>query len=91
MVIGRNKRKLNQKVFYLDKDHIEITHEYKYLGIDLYSHGYFEPSSKRRGIADMRALMKHMTAQPHKKQDMLISKRFFLPKSVTLSISLGRN
>ena len=31
MIFGRNKRKLNQKVFYLDKDQ---THEYKYLGID---------------------------------------------------------
>ena len=38
MVFGRNKRKLNQEAFYLDKDQIEIIHEYKYLGIDFYSH-----------------------------------------------------
>ena len=29
MIFGHNKRKLNQEVFYLDKDQIEITHEYK--------------------------------------------------------------
>ena len=57
MIFGRNKRKLNQEAFYLGKDQIEITHEYKYLGIDFYSHGYFEPSSKRRRIACMKALM----------------------------------
>ena len=44
MIFDHNKRKLNQKAFYLDKDQ---THEYKYLGINFYSHGYFEPSSKR--------------------------------------------
>ena len=54
MIFGRNKRKLNQKVFYLDKDQ---THEYKYLGIDFYSYGYFEPSSKRRGVVGLKALM----------------------------------
>lgn len=46
MIFGRNKRKLKQKVFYLNEDEMEITHEYKYLGIDFYLHGYFEPSSK---------------------------------------------
>ena len=45
MTSGSNKRELNQEAFYLDKDPFEITHEYKYLGIDFYSHGYFEPSS----------------------------------------------
>ena len=39
MIFGRNKRKLNQKAVYLDKDHIEITHEYKYLGIGISSYG----------------------------------------------------
>ena len=34
MIFGHNKRKSNQEAFYLDKDPIEITHEYKYLGID---------------------------------------------------------
>ena len=34
--------------FYLDIDQIEITHEYKYLGVDFYSHDYFKPSSIRR-------------------------------------------
>ena len=46
MIFDCNKRKLNQEAIYLDKDQIEINHEYKYLGIDFYSHGYFEPSSK---------------------------------------------
>ena len=31
MIFDGNKRKLNQEEFYLDKDQIEITHEYKYL------------------------------------------------------------
>ena len=58
MIFGHNKRKLNQEAFYLDKDPIEITHEYKYLGIDLYSHGYFEPSNKKKQrIAGIKALM----------------------------------
>ena len=57
MIFDRTKRKLNQKAFYLDKDQIEITHEYKYLGIDFYLHDYFEPSSKMQGIACMKALM----------------------------------
>ena len=29
MMFGLIKRQLNQKAFYLDKDHIEITHKYK--------------------------------------------------------------
>jgi hypothetical protein len=44
-MIFSNKRKLNQEAFHLDKDQIEITHEYKYLGIEFHSHGYFKPSS----------------------------------------------
>ena len=36
MIFGRNKWKLNQEVLNLNKDLIEITHEYKYLGIDSY-------------------------------------------------------
>ena len=43
--------------FDLDKDKIEIAHEYEYLEIDLYSHGHFEPLSKRQRIAGMKALM----------------------------------
>ena len=35
MIFGRNKKKLNQEVFHLGKDQIEITHEYNYLGVDL--------------------------------------------------------
>ena len=38
MVFGHNKRKLNQEAFYVVIDQIEITHECKYVGIDLYSH-----------------------------------------------------
>ena len=48
---------MKPKGFHLDTDQIEITHEYKYLGIDFYSHDYFESSSKRWGITSMRALM----------------------------------
>ena len=57
MIFGRNKRKLNQEAYYLENDQIKITYEYKCLGVDFYSHGYFEPSSKRWGIADMKALI----------------------------------
>ena len=43
MIFGCNKRKLWTRTRKLnqDKDHIETTHEYKYLGIDFHSHGYF--------------------------------------------------
>ena len=58
MIFGRNKRKWNQEAFYLDKDQIEITREYKCLGIDFCSHGYFEQFSKRWGIAVMEVLMR---------------------------------
>jgi hypothetical protein len=34
MMFGRNKRKLYQEALCLDKDQIEITHEYKYLEIE---------------------------------------------------------
>ena len=34
-------------MFDLVKDQIEITHEYKYLGIDFYAHYYFQSFSKR--------------------------------------------
>ena len=34
MIFDRNKKKSNQEAFYLDKDQIEITHEYKYIGIE---------------------------------------------------------
>ena len=37
MIFSCNKRKLNQEAFYLDKDPIEITHEYKFLEIDFCS------------------------------------------------------
>jgi hypothetical protein len=43
--------------FYPSKNQIEITYEYKYFGIDLYSHGHFEPSSKKQSIASIKALM----------------------------------
>jgi hypothetical protein len=74
MIFDRNKRKSNQEAFYLDKDQIEITHEYKYLRIEFYSHGYFEPSSKRRRIIGQQPSERHhgvfligkpMTTQPH--------------------------
>jgi hypothetical protein len=34
MIFGPNKRKLNREALYLDKDPIEMSHKYKYLGID---------------------------------------------------------
>jgi hypothetical protein len=34
MTFGHNKRYLNQEAFYLDKEQMEITHEYKYYDID---------------------------------------------------------
>ena len=43
MVFGHNKGKLNQEAYYLGKDQIEISHAYKHLGIDIYSHDYFQP------------------------------------------------
>ena len=43
IIYGCNKRKLKQKAFYIDKGSIEITNEYKYLGIEFYSHEYSEP------------------------------------------------
>ena len=64
MMFGRKKRKLNQDAFYLDKDRIEITHEYKYLGIDFYSDDNFEQSSKKRGIASMKASMGTLKKEP---------------------------
>ena len=54
MIFGCNKIKLNQEAFYLDQDPIDITHEYKYIRIHFYSHGYFEPSNKRQGITSMK-------------------------------------
>jgi hypothetical protein len=57
MIFDRNIRKLNQEVVYLDMDQIEINHEYKHLGIDFYSHGYFETSSKGQRMVCMKALM----------------------------------
>ena len=57
MVFGCNKRKLNQETFYLGKNQNEITHHYKYLGIDSYSHGHFEPSNKRQRIVCMKVVM----------------------------------
>ena len=57
MIFGRNKMKLHQEAFYLDKDQIGIAHIYTYLDIHFYSHGYFEPSSKWRRMIGMEALM----------------------------------
>ena len=37
MIFDRNIKKLNQKAFYPDKDQIEISLEYKHLGIEIYS------------------------------------------------------
>ena len=41
MIFGCKKRNLFQEAFYLGKDQIEITLEYKYIGIHFYSVGYF--------------------------------------------------
>ena len=42
MIFSCDKRKVNQEASYLGKDQLEITHEYEYLGIGLYSHGNLE-------------------------------------------------
>lgn len=57
MIVGRNKRKINQEGFYLGKYEIKLTHDYHHLGLDFYEHGYFEPSSKKWQIACRKALM----------------------------------
>ena len=58
MIFDRSKRKLNQEAIYLDKDRIEINHEYKYLGIDFYSHGFFKPSSNGTYVPTWRRFTK---------------------------------
>ena len=57
MFFGRNKMNINQEVFNLEKDQIEIAHEYKCLEIDSYPCGYFEQSSKRQRIVGTESLM----------------------------------
>ena len=57
MIFGRNKEISKQVWFYLCDDQIETTYAYKYLGVDFYSHGYFEPSSGKEGTACMKPLM----------------------------------
>ena len=42
---------------HIEMDQIEITHEYKCLGIDFYSHDYFEPFNKRQRNTIIKALM----------------------------------
>ena len=49
--------KIKSRGILLDKEPIEITDEYKYLGFDFYSHGYFESSSKRQRITGMKPFM----------------------------------
>ena len=71
MIFGRNKRKLNQKAFYLDKGQIEITHEFEYLGIDIYSHRYFEPSSKRQKNGMFESLDGHCKERNNSRSHML--------------------
>ena len=48
---------LNQETFYLDKDEIEFTHKYTHIRIEFFLHVNFEPSSKKRRMASMKALM----------------------------------
>jgi hypothetical protein len=55
--IWPQQKKIKREAFYVGNDPIEIIHEFKYLGIDFYSHGNFKSSIKRRRIADMKALM----------------------------------
>lgn len=40
-------RKLTKQLYALDKGGSEIIHEFKYIGMDVYSHGYLEASSER--------------------------------------------
>ena len=56
-IFGLNKRKLNQEAFHLGNDRIDKTHEYKSLGIDFYSCGYFEASSWKTTNCKYETLM----------------------------------
>ena len=56
-MFGHNTRKLNQEASYLGQDRIELIHEYKYLGIDFYSHDHFNHQVKRQIIASMKVVM----------------------------------
>jgi hypothetical protein len=49
----------------------EITLEYKYLGIDFYSHGYFEPSSMRRCSTKYEHLGGHLKERGNSWSHML--------------------
>jgi hypothetical protein len=40
--------KLKHDGIYVGDDQIEIIHENKYLGVDFYFHGYFEPARLER-------------------------------------------
>ena len=64
MLFGCNKGKLRTRTrtwkLNQDKDQIEINHEHKYLGVDFYSHGYFESSSKRWRMAWHQKSLSHL-------------------------------
>jgi hypothetical protein len=60
MIISHNAMKLNHEAFYLDKDQIGITQEYKYLGTHFYSHGYFEPLSRLQRMVSTKKSQRHM-------------------------------
>lgn len=57
MMSDQNKRKSSQEEFYLGNYQLELTHEYKYLGVVFYLHVYFTPSSKRQGIVGLKVVM----------------------------------
>ena len=94
MIFGCNKRTLNQEAFHLSKNQIEIIHEYKYLGIDFYAHGYFEPSSKKWQIAGMRALMatlrKETVVGVNIENPNLINSRLWCFQISHMTLSLAR-
>ncbi len=50
MKFGYNKRKSIHEALYVDKDPIETTHGYNYIGINFYSHAHF-----KQKIASMKA------------------------------------
>ena len=80
MIFGRNKRNTSwrrvclysyQCYFHLDKGQIEITHEFEYLRIDIYSHRYFEPSSKRQKNGMFESLDGHCKERNNSRSHML--------------------
>ena len=71
---------LHQETFYLDKDQIEITHKYRYFGIDFYSHGYFELASRRQRMKNVKALMDTLRGGKQKSESYVENSHHINPR-----------